>query len=655
MSGEDQTPDPVAELARRLAATLRRGLSPGKRVGLAALSLIAIQLIFRAWATYGSWFMWDDYIFLADVARGNDDWSWLFHSHFSLFMPVSFLLVKVVGGFGAFDWGLVGTQILILQALASLACWWMLRKVFGDHFKILIPLAFYLFVPFTIPATVWWSVAINQYPHHLAIFGAITAHVAYERNRKLRFVFIATVFLALGFGSYIKAPLIVVVLIALSWGFFTLGPLRKRAGQLLRNWPAWTLYALATVGYAFIWRHQQVGYAPRQSCELPDAIVTSILDSIGTGMVGGPWRWKLWTGGIDPFIAASKCVPQVYKGDPSLVVGGAPQSLLAPPLIGLIGAWLVIAGIAFYLWAHYRNALTSLWFVLPYAALTAALVYAGRAGTFGSQVSAREIRYFSDLAAIMALAIGTMLLPIFGAKVSRTPREDPHLLVTAPRWVLIAGAAVFVVGSVQSSIAYVSPWHAKTDAVAFPERVFVSNVQRQISHLPDRTESVEIADVALPVRVANPVIYPYNLPSRKFASLFPALAAVKFGNDLKILNSTGEIRDAFIPELPRSESGPVKDCGFLVQGGETTIPIVPVVNLPWWVTIDYLASADGIVRIRAGDTEENLPVKSGLHALYFQTTGSIEDVTISTFQGITVCADNVRVGQLQAKGAINTP
>jgi hypothetical protein len=142
----DLGPDPVVLLVRRVASRL----TPSGRVTTAALSLIAVQMLFHGWITSGSWFEWDDYIFLADVARGDADTTWLFHSHFGLFMPVSFLLVKIVGGVGL-SWAAVATQILVLQLLASLACWWMLRTVFGNRLRILVPLAFYLFSPMVPP------------------------------------------------------------------------------------------------------------------------------------------------------------------------------------------------------------------------------------------------------------------------------------------------------------------------------------------------------------------------------------------------------------------------------------------------------------------------------------------------------------------------
>ena len=650
MSAELPGPDPVAQLLRRVVNAFRGRFSRTERVIFAALGLIAVQLLFRAWASYGSWFMWDDYIFLSDVARGEDGWGWLFHSHFNLFMPVSFVLVKVVGGSDGFNWSIIATQMLVLQAVASLACWWMLRKLFGDNPKILFALAFYLFSPLTMPAAVWWSVSINQLPHHIAIFGAITTHVAYVRSGKMRYAVYATLFLTLGLGSYVKAPLIPVVLAGLTLCYFCSGSLIMRLRTFLSFWPAWVMYGSTVIGYAVVWVNQQTAYAPRNSCELGGVINNSLLETIGSTAVGGPWRWELWTGGPDPFLAASNCVPYAYRGDPAFLVGGAPQSLLSPPLWGLVAAWIAIAATCFYLWSRYEHALRALLFIVPYMLLSALFVFAGRAGVWGSQISALEVRYFSDVAAVMALGIGTMLIPMRGAKVRRRPRDEPPLKVVLPRRVAPILLSLFLVGSLVSSVTYVAPWHSKNNETEFPERAFVANVMRQLADERVMTPDLQIADAALPFKVALPTLYPDNLPSRKLAPLASQLNTTTFGTDLKILDDKGNIRDAVIPDPARTERGPVKDCGFLVQQSDESIPIVAVVDLSWWISVDYLASEDGTVRVQAGKTTQNVKVKSGLHTLFLQTSGGFSRVEMKAPQGLSVCVDNIRVGFPQAKG-----
>lgn len=637
------TDAPVRRLAGRVRDGALRRWPRGRVVTAVALTLITAHLLFRGWMTAGSWFMWDDYIFIGQVTLGMDDFGWLFHSHFSLFMPVSFLLVKSVAWAGL-DWPVVATQMIVLQALAALACWWMLRVVFGNRARILVPLAFYLVTPMTVASSVWWSVAINQLPHHVALFGAIAAHVTYARTGRVRWAIVATLFVVLGVGSYLKAALIVPVLLGISVVWFTRGPWRTRLRTLAASWPAWLMYAAVTIGYAVAWWSVQTGAAPRQRCELPSAMSTSVLDTVVTGVLGGPWSWRLWTGGIDPFVAASDCVPQVYRGSPDLVVGGAPQSLTDAPLLLVLVATLVLAAMVFYVWGRRHDALRAAWILVPYVLVSALLVYAGRAGTFGSQVSAREVRYFSDVAALLAFGLGTVIMPIRGALHRPGPRADPYLRLRLPRPVLVGLAGAVVVGSVGSSVAYTLPWHDRWDSTAFPERTFVNDLLDDLDRRDERSTSV--VDVPLPPVIGNPVIAPFNRPSHKLASLAPRLKAVSAGTDLGIIDDDGRIQLARVTGGSRAEPGPVEGCGYLVNP-EETIDVSPVLDLPFWMQVDYLSSMDGTVVVTAGDTSVRVPVEEGLHSMFLATEGTFSEVTIRSETGAAVCVDTIRVGDVE--------
>lgn len=646
MSGPDPLdagPDPVVLLARRLNARLTRT----GRVTVAASALIGVQMLLHLWITSGSWFMWDDFIFLADVARGEADASWLLHSHFGLFMPVSFLLVKVVGGSGL-DWATVATQMLVLQLLASVACWWMLRTLFGNRLRILVPLAFYLFSPMSVTSGVWWSVAINQYPHHIAIFGAIACHVQYARTGRLHHAIAATAFLVVGLGSYVKAPLIVLVLVGISACWFTAGGVGPRLRTLWRSWPAWAMYGVALAAYVVIWANQQTAPLPRQACELPGVLSRSIVDSVGTGLTGGPLTWQRWVGGIDPFLASSTCAPLAYRGDPAFLVGGPPQSLVAPSLAVVVLSWLLITALVLYVWARHRNAILSLWWLVPYVVTSAVLVHLGRAGTFGSQVSAHEIRYFADLPAVMAVAIGTAIMPVLGAKQLRSLRARPVLRVSIPRRALATLAVLGLVASFVTTVRYVSPWHAH-DSATFPGRAFMQTIDSQLDERAATALPVVIADVPLPYKVALPTITPYNLPSRQLAPWSDRIRAVTAGTDISMLGDDGRILSATVPDAPRARPGRVKGCGYLVQQERSTIRLAGVVNTVWWMRIDYLAGGDGELEVWAGDTKTVVQVERGLHTALVQTTGAYDDVRLRARGNISVCVDNVHVGNLQGQ------
>lgn len=644
--------DPVVRLLRRAGrriATSRPARSRMARrlprmgtTSALALALIAASLLVRGWAASRSWFMWDDYIFIADVLQGQVGWAWLFQSHFSLLQPVSFAMVALVGQAG-FAWWVYALHIVVLQALASVACWTMLRVLFGDHRVLLLPLAFYVFSPFTVPGDVWWSVAIYQHTFHIAIFGAVACHVTWLRRPRPLPLVGTFAFTLLGLGSYLKAPLICFVLLGISLLWFTSGSWRARLRQLATQWPVWLGLGVMLAGYVVLWFSQQTTAPPNQACEAPQLVETSLLETVGTGLVGGPWSWRLWTGGIDPFIAASDCVPLAYRGTPDLIVGGAPQSLVAAPLALVALSWVLVVVLVLHRWARHRNALLSLWIVVPYTAASIGLVFGGRAATFGSQVGAREVRYFADLAAVGALALATALLTIRGARTGPERRTDPRILVPLPRSGVIMLVTVFVAGSLVSTITYALPWHAEADPRAFPERAYVAAVERS---LDQRDGPVTVADLPLPVTVANPLTPPYNLPSWKLAALGDRLRTTTQGSDLLMLDAEGRIRRATIDAPGRAAPGDVEGCGHLVQQARTGIPVTEVVAGPWWVRIDYLASADGFVDVTAGDMFRRIQVDRGLHSMLFASGGDFRTVGLVASAGLSVCVDDVRVGSV---------
>lgn len=646
------TQDPVVTLLRRarrrvagsrlLHGRVGRRLPRAGTTTTLALVLIVLQLALRGWAASRSWFMWDDYLFIADVAQGQVGWGWLFRSHFSLLQPVSFAMVALVGKAG-FTWWVYAAHIVVLQALASIACWVMLRVLFGDRRVLLLPLALYLLSPFGVPGAVWWSVAIYQHTFHIGIFGAVTCHVLWLRSRRPLPLLGTFAFTALGMGSYLKAPLILLVLVGISVLWFTAGTRRARLRELARQWPAWLGLGLMLVGYVALWWSRQSAAPPRQACEAPQLVQTSLLETVGTGLLGGPWSWRLWTGGIDPFIAASDCVPLAYRGRPDLIVGGAPQSLATAPVALVALSWVVLVLLVLHRWARHRNALLPLWIAVPYTAASIALVFGGRAATFGSQVGAREVRYFADLAAIGALALAASLLPILGARTGPEPRPVPRVTRPLAPGLVRGLVAVFVVGSLVSTVTYVRPWHAEDDARRFPERTYVAAVERSLAQ---EDGPVTVADLPLPVTVANPLLAPYDLPSWKLAPLEPRLRTTTQGNDLLMLDDEGSIRPATIDAPGRAGPGPVEGCGYLVQQAGRTIDVVGVVPGPWWVRIDYLASEAGFVDVTAGPMFRRVPVEEGLHTMLFRSDGDFDEVTLKASGVVTVCVDDVRVGEV---------
>lgn len=596
----------------------RGELSTGERYVLIALAMILAQLLLRGWAASGSWFYSDDFIFLGATAHGDADTAWLFHPHNVHLMPFGLFLSTLVGNAGAFSWWFAATQIIVLQALASLACWWMLRRLFGDRPGVLIVLAFYLFSPLSFPTVVWWSAALNQLPHQIALFGAVAAHVGYLRTRHPSQAALAGLFVLLGLASYAKAALIPLVLVVLTVLYFSSGrPVARLRTALTRYWHAWAVYAVLVVGYLVAYFIKVPSTSRPTVAGTLDTLDLAIAQAFGPAVLGGPWDWQSL----------------------GLLGGIGPRLFVDTPLLLVAVAWILIAAF----WAHQtlvrRRAWWPLLVLVPYLVLGGLLIAAGRTEAFGSTSAGLELRYLADLGGVVALCVGLATMPLIGARQSAEPRTVPLIAVGPSRRLLQVGAVAFLVGSLVSSISYARPWH---DDANMPQRAYVDTVRSELGSTP-----VTVADTGVSDDVLWSVAFPYNQISRFLAPFGERIQVTDAGNDLQIFDQKGHLVDAGIEGKPRSGLGPVEGCGYPVNAS-TEIPITPVLSFSFWMSVNYLAGADGTVTIRAGENTIEAPVKRGLHILFVRTEGAYDAVTIEPADGVGLCVDQINVGALTA-------
>lgn len=605
-------------MSQDLAANRRRPLERGEKVVLAALAMIIAHLAFRTWAVAGSWFYSDDFIFLGTVAGGGDSGAWLLTPHNIHLMPFALWLTTWVGHLAAFSWWAAATQIIVMQALAALACWWMLRTLFGDRRGILLALGLYLVSPATVTTGVWWAAAINQLPHQIALFGAVAAHVHHMRTGRWSWALVTSGFLVLGYASYTKTLLLPVLLLAITFVYFARGPAIGRLRQSIGGfWRTWVLQGALTVSY--VWFYLTV--VPSSPIPAPsvlfETIDLSIVQAAVPSLFGGPWQWQT-------------------LGQPG---GVGPRQFVDTPLLLTVLSWGLLFALLTVQSLRYRRAWWPTVIVLGYAVASAGLVASGRATAFGPEAAAFELRYFSDLAGVGALCLALSLMPLIGATGSLEPRDPPMLRMSVPaRWprLLVGGV---VVGALVSSIGYVRPWH---DASQMPQRAYISTVQAEVGG-----GTLTLADTTVPDEVLWNAAFPASLASRILAPLRDQLDFVEAGTDLQILDPTGRPVDAYVPGDPRSLPGPSDGCGYPVSGKARTIGFAPVIDFPFWLTISYLAAKDGIVEVTAGSTTRRIGVEQGLHTIFMQTDGAYEEVIVEPEAATSLCIDAVRVGQLE--------
>ena len=581
--------------------------------------MIVVQTILRGWVTAHSWFYSDDFLFLSDIGHGDDNFVWYFRFHFSHFMPLSFVLVKFASLFGAFNWTAAAILIIVMQVLVALTCWWMLRTLFGNRPGILIPLAFFLLSPMTLAANTWWAVAINQLPHLIAFFGAVTCHVLYMRHRRMRHAFATVAFMTLGYATYTKTMLLPVVLVLIAVFYFAEGPPLTRLTMAVRRfWKAWLLYGLVTATYVISYfARAPSGGSTTPSGKFIDLSVGMLVQTTVPTIFGGPLNWGAWT---------------------------YPVTVARPSDFVIVLSWLLLSATIGYLAMTRERVLRALLIPFVYLGISLILIYVGRfyiINFIGVENIFRHMQYLTDLAATIALSIGLMCFPLIGSVESSAPRQRPLVILRIHP--LVAGVVFLVIlsGYAVSSIRYAEPWDS-----AFPQRSFFQTALDDLS-----TDTSQLAETPLPAIGISPFLYPHNLPSYAFAPVLPDGSTSDVGNDLKVFDEDGSILPALLDGPIRTKADSSKTCPIRVKNITTTIPFVPVFNYPFWMAIEYTSNADAHIPLDYGIFRKDVPIENGSHTLFIATTGAYDSVTLRPLVGQQICVKSIKVGTLIPQAA----
>lgn len=583
----------------------------------AALAIIAAGTALRAWAVYRGGFYGDDFVFLADVAHDRVDLGWFLQRYNVQFLPLGLALVVPVAAAGAFMWAAAATELVIIQFLTFLACWIMLRTLFGNTPRILVPLTFYTFSAISMPAIMWWAGAISLLTVQLPTFLGIAAHVTYLRTARKRYAFAAAACFVVALGFYVKAMFFPVAMGIFTLVYFVAGPPGRRFLETVRRWwLAWMLYA--AVGTAYLVGYLRLAGSPTQTdgkIDVANAVQSQLLGALGPSLLGGPWSWVP----LDDFELS-------------------PRQLADPPQIVQVVASVTIVLLLAYFAGRYRGAMRPLWLLFPCIAIAVGAVLVSRVATYGS-ASTQELRYWSDTLPYFALAVGLMCTRLPGTPEPLTLRDAPIIARRIPRKAVAVLAALYVVGAVVSSVTYANPWHDKNTATPF-----VKTARAQLESAP---APVALADEQVPESVLTSILYPYTLTSEFLAPLNSYFTTPDVANDIHVLDGYGQVVPGWASpdvDVPATNLARCLDVG--EGGGLATVELESkTFDFPFWASVTYRASATTSVVVIAGGERYNTTFLSGRHTLSFRTTGSFETMMFSLPTDTRVCLDSIRIGQ----------
>lgn len=602
-----------------LRALLPPDVTTAQLVRAAAFTLIGLQVALRAWSIHGGWFYSDDFLLLEKTADEPFTLDVLMRPHDSQLMPFGIALVWLVSHAGPFAWTLTAMLTLVIQVVASISCYLMLRTVFGDRWAIVAPLALYLFAAMSPDVVMWWAASLNGLSMQVAFFLLVTAVVVWARERSPRPVMGAALALALAAASGPRG-LVMIVPIGLFVTFF----LTPGGRWFTKPWSVARLHWPFVVPLAFVAAAYVIVYAlttPSPVAAVGDAPAGEIARRlVGTAwlpsLVGGPWQWQ---------------------------IVADPLSVADPPLLLHVVAIVVVSVVLVVLvWRNPRPTFSALVVLAAQLLVTYLAIVFGRGLQIGS-LAALLSRYLADTLPVTALALGLATMPVLvaGAPAFRRELPAPGALSHPMRNVMAGAATIMLAGAVISTLAYVAPWHRD-----FPAREFVMNARATIAEDP-----APVADVEVPDLVQLPIHFPRNLPSHLLSPYGDLVQTSTSGNDLRILDDRGRSSQAGIVGGAAVEPGDAEGCGLRVDSRAQAVELDrDDMNRFPWTSLNYAASGSGTANVRFdGRRTYEIDIAAGPHTYFLVGDGAYSTMEIrTTTPGLELCLDLVRAGRIVA-------
>ncbi|GAB34418.1 hypothetical protein GOOTI_108_00100 [Gordonia otitidis NBRC 100426] len=621
--------------------------------------LIVAHLVIRAWLVATGNFYWDDLV-LIGRASTQSVWSWdyLGHSHDGHFMPAAFLVAGISTLAAPVNWLVPAVTLVVLQGLASLSVWRMIRVVLGAagdrlgarrpaiEVGALAALAFYLFTPLTVPAYIWWAAGLNSLPMQAAMAWIVADAVLLCTGRvsdsSRRFVVIrSTVIFVVALAFFEKSLFILpvafiaaVLTVRVPTGSDGTGNTADGTGKtadgtgdgvprtplvvaFTRGRALWTPLAVVFVVWVIVYFSVSDATAGTHSVTQTAQLVwRSINKALVPSLIGGPWDWERW-------------VPSPPMGFPAVWM--------------IVVGWVVVAG--FVLWAirTRAGAIGVLIAMALYVVVAQIPPMWNRSSANTPLELAQTMRYLPDAA--LVLSLGFVLLLVSPARVpgprAGVSARHAHGADTSTSPLVLAGVmavAFAVASSIISTAAYSTSWRDD------PTGPYLANAKRALAANKDTT----MFDQALPLEVLLPVAYPENQISHTFGRLRDRPTFGDHTDRLVVLDNSGNaVPGAVTPR--RSIPAGRGSCTKPELDGPRRLSLDgPLIQWRWTIALGYCANSAGQLRLSLdGGAPVTVPVDAGLHVVYVQLDGHGTELDVRPLSpGLAVHTGAGRVGEV---------
>ena len=589
---------------------------PYRQVVLAAVALVAAQLVIRGVLAFRGYFYWDDLILVGKAGtEGLLSPSYLFDDHDGHVMPAAFLVAGAITRLAPLVWTGPAISLVVLQLLASMSLLRALHVILGWRPVLLIPLTFALFTPLGVPGFAWWAAALNSLPMLAALAWVCADAILLMRTGNQRYAVSGVLAYLGGLLFFEKAaviPFVAFVVVAL------LCHVQDRAdpGSALRTaWRGgarlWIASLALTAGWVAL--YLAVVNQRRWSTDLAmtwDLLSRSITHGIVPGLAGGPWHWARW----------------------------APASPWAtpPPMVMALG-WLVLLGVL-ALSLTRKQRIGPVWLIaVGYVAACQVPIYLMRSSRFTALELAQTLRYFPDL--VVALA----LLAAVGFTAPNRPSSGRLDASPGRAVVTMCLAALFLGSSLYSTATFLTSWRDN------PAQPYLQNARASLA-AAHKTSDAPLLDQEVDPFVLQRVAWPENLASHMFALLRDRPEFDTATTQLLMLNSSGNLVNARVTWTRTIVPGPMPRCGYFAQPDQPARMVLdgPLLPADWTVELNYLANSDGSMTLSLSEgPSQKVPVHPGLNRVYARLPGAGDAITVrANTTALALCLASGPVGFL---------
>lgn len=586
--------------------------------GLAAAVVLLVQLVWRTAYLAQGYFSQDDFLMLHLGGTSRLGPSYLFQDYSGHLWPGAFLVSFVEARLAPLSWPAACLPVVVMQLAAGALMWMLLTRLLGDRWERLPLLAVFCFSPLTLWATQWWAVAITLLPIELCGIGAALCYLARDSTSSapppgltpgvgVRWRVGVLALTATGLMFQERAVLIPVLVLAVAVVDQRSGRGWQRLVTPVRSETRlWSGMAAIVVAYLLL----HLWLAPVQSAGGGHGGYTGLVSNFLfrnaiPGLFGGPW-----TGAVLPGVAV---VPPGWV----VAIGLALLAAVAVPTLAWGGtasrlAWLLLA---------------------IYTLLDVALLFGGRA-SYGSAFGLLP-RYASDLMPIVAVCLAGAI---------RDVRLPERLTARRPAY---RQATAIVACCVALTVAY-------TGSAAVTTRLMAPDLYNTAARSYVDTLRADVR--AQPTAV----IYDSTVPDDVLISWFGARDRVStvFGiapdspaydvpsEQLRMVDSTGHLREIELADPVRSVPGPSPSCGYNVTLTPVLVPLqAPVAAAKNVLEFGYYTSVDDVAVLTAGTQTVTFPVSPGLHSVDLVLDTALDSFTVQlTRTAGTVCLAVATVG-----------